>query len=70
MKTDKKTRSLIKACTWRVAATLTTFVIAFFVTKSVHFAVSISIIEVISKLILYYVHERIWQFSNLWQVKK
>jgi len=69
MKTDKKIRSIIKALSWRFWATITTFIISYFVTGNVIFAASISLIEVVSKLILYYFHERIWQFVHLWQVK-
>jgi uncharacterized membrane protein len=69
MKTDKQMRSIVKAFSWRMLATLTTFVISFIVTHSINFAFSISIIEVFSKLLLYYLHERSWQYLSFWQYK-
>jgi uncharacterized membrane protein len=69
MKTDKKLRSICKALSWRTLATMATFIISFLVTHNVHFAFSISIVEVISKLFLYYIHERLWQYLNIWQYR-
>ncbi|MGD9107950.1 MAG: DUF2061 domain-containing protein [Gammaproteobacteria bacterium] len=64
---DKRLRSITKALSWRILATMTTFAISFFVTRSVVFATSISMIEVVAKIILYYFHERAWQFFDFWQ---
>jgi len=69
VKTDKKIRSICKALSWRILATITTFLISFIVTHSIRFAFSISVIEVLSKLILYYFHERFWQYLNVWQYR-
>ncbi len=54
-------RSLLKALSWRVVATITTGIIAYFVTGEVMVAVVISGIEFASKFIIYYLHERAWQ---------
>jgi adenylylsulfate kinase len=67
MKIDKRFRSITKALSWRTFATMTTFIISYFVTGRISFAISISVIEVFSKLILYYFHERVWQFIDLGQ---
>ncbi len=64
MNTDKKFRSVIKALSWRFFATSTTFIISYFVTGSVGFAASISGIEIFAKILLYYLHERVWQFID------
>ncbi len=64
MNTDKKFRSVVKALSWRFFATSATFIISYFVTGSVGFAMSISLIEVIAKLLLYYLHERVWQLID------
>ncbi|NBB88168.1 MAG: DUF2061 domain-containing protein [Bacteroidetes bacterium] len=55
-------RSLLKGVSWRVLGTLDTMVISYFITGNLTFAVSIGSIEVITKLVLYYFHERIWQW--------
>jgi len=46
--------------TWRVTASLTTFIIAWVLTGDLLIAVSIGSIEAIAKIFLYYFHERIW----------
>jgi uncharacterized membrane protein len=53
-------RSFIKAVSWRTVGTLDTFVISFFVTGKVSIAGSIASIEVITKILIYYLHERVW----------
>ena len=54
------TRSLLKAISWRVVATLTTAAIAFAVTGEVMAAVLIGGSEFFIKLAIYYIHERLW----------
>ena len=53
-------RSIAKAVTWRVMASLDTFVISFIVTGRVGIAGSIAGIEMLTKIAFYYLHERIW----------
>ena len=55
-----KKRSFLKTLTWRCLATTDTFVLSFFVTGNLAFAGSIASIEVLTKLVLYYWHERTW----------
>lgn len=63
-------RSILKAVSWRVFATSTTFLIAYFVTGKVSFATSIAGVEFISKMVIYYVHERVWQLLPRGSVRK
>ncbi|WP_236976249.1 DUF2061 domain-containing protein [Membranihabitans maritimus] len=58
---ESHVRSFIKGVTWRVLGTLDTMIISYFITGNWKFALSIGGIEVFSKLILYYLHERAWQ---------
>ena len=53
-------RSLAKSVTWRTMGSLDTFVISFIITGRVAIAVSIAGTEVLTKFVLYYLHERIW----------
>jgi len=53
-------RSIAKAVTWRLMASLDTFVISFLVTGRVGIAGSIAGIEMLTKIAFYYLHERIW----------
>ena len=60
MSADLKKRTLAKTMTWRVTASLTTFLIAWILTGDLLIGVSIGSIEAIAKIFLYYYHERIW----------
>ncbi len=53
-------RSTIKTATWRIIASLDTTLLAWFFTGNLGTAVSIGGLEVITKLILYFFHERVW----------
>jgi len=57
---NSRTRSLVKALTWRVTATLTTAMIAYIVTGQLSTAIVIGSVEFILKFIIYYAHERAW----------
>ena len=57
------TRTTTKTATWRTLASLDTMVLAWFFTGNIATAVSIGGLEGITKLILYFFHERIW--SNI-----
>jgi uncharacterized membrane protein len=57
-------RSLAKTVTWRLFATLDTFVISALVTGSLGWAGSIVGIEVMTKMTLYFVHERAWEWTG------
>ena len=53
-------RSLVKTISWRVVGTLDTILISFLITGAIRMAFSIGAIELITKLILYFFHERAW----------
>jgi len=53
-------RSISKAVCWRILASLDTFAITLLVTRNFMWAGSIASIESISKVVLYYLHERAW----------
>lgn len=55
-----RARSLAKSLTWRATAGIDTFIIAYVVTGSVTWAGSILGIEAITKIFIYYLHERAW----------
>lgn len=54
--------SLCKALSWRFIATMTTICISYWVTGRVDIAMMIGGVEVIAKIIIYYMHERAWHF--------
>ena len=55
-----KRRSLVKAITWRTIGTLDTIIISYILTGEIAIAVSIGGIEIFTKMILYFFHERMW----------
>ena len=52
---------LIKSIGYRIFGTLATIVISFIFTGSLKISVSIGFFEVISKIILYFVYDKIWE---------
>ena len=57
---DGHLRSFVKAASWRVTGTVDTFVLGFLFTGSLKLAGSIASTEVVTKLGLFYLHERAW----------
>jgi uncharacterized membrane protein len=57
---DSHFRSLVKAVSWRITGSIDTFVLSFIFTGSVKLAGSIAGAEAVTKMILYYLHERAW----------
>ncbi len=53
-------RSMVKAASWRATGTIDTFILGYVFTGSVKVAGSIATTEVITKLGLFYLHERAW----------
>lgn len=55
-----KRRHLAKAITWRICATTITILITIIVTGNVKIGLIVGPIDVVIKLVLYYIHERCW----------
>ena len=53
-------RSIVKAVSWRIIATLATFLVAYLFTKEVILSMSIGFGDAIIKMGAYYSHERLW----------
>ena len=59
------TDTFFKALTYRISSTIFTILVALFVTGDYSISIKIGFLEFIGKLIIYYLHERIWiYFSN------
>lgn len=58
---ESRLRSLIKGITWRVLGTMDTLVLSYLITGEKKAAFSIAGFELVTKFILYYIHERAWQ---------
>jgi uncharacterized membrane protein len=60
-----KRRHILKTITWRIIGTLDTMVLSWIITGNWKWGVAIGGVELITKMVLYYLHERAWyRFSN------
>ncbi|WP_411030216.1 DUF2061 domain-containing protein [Spongiimicrobium sp. 3-5] len=59
-RTEKPKRSIAKSISWRVIGTLDTILISWIVTGTLSVAFSIGIVELFTKMALYFFHERLW----------
>ena len=57
---DTNARSLVKAASWRLVGTLDTILLSFLITGNSITAFSVGVSEIITKTLLYYLHERAW----------
>ena len=55
-----KGRHILKTLTWRIIGTIDTIVLSWLITGSLTLGFSIGGVEVVTKMILYYFHERVW----------
>ncbi len=67
---EKAYRSVAKTISWRTLGTLDTMIISYFVTGNLIMAASIGSIEVVTKMILYYFHERAWNKISFGRIKE
>jgi uncharacterized membrane protein len=67
---EKSSRSIVKTISWRMLGTIDTIIISWIVVGNLNFAVTIGGIELFTKMILYYFHERAWNRSNFGRVKQ
>lgn len=60
--TETHARSLAKAISWRATGSLDTFIVAFVITGSPKIAGSVAVTEILTKILIYYCHERVWSW--------
>jgi len=66
---EKHYRSVVKAISWRTVGTLDTIIVSYFVTGNLVMAASIGTIEVLTKIAIYYCHERVWNRLSFGKIK-
>lgn len=66
---EKPYRSIVKAISWRTVGTIDTIIVSYFITGNLIMAASIGSIEVVTKMALYYFHERAWNKLSFGRVK-
>ena len=57
---ESHVRTIMKALSWRLVATVVTFSVAWFITGKLTLAAEISVADTLIKLGGYYFHERLW----------
>ncbi|WP_435624790.1 DUF2061 domain-containing protein [Flagellimonas sp.] len=57
---EKPKRSIAKSISWRIVGTLDTVLISWIITGTFSLAFSIGMVELVTKMVLYFFHERIW----------
>jgi uncharacterized membrane protein len=70
---DKHYRSLLKAVSWRCTGSVDTMLISYLITGKIKWALTISGVELFTKVGLFYAHERIWEklpFGRVPEAKK
>ena len=63
-------RHIMKTMTWRVIGTIDTIIIGWIISGDPLIGLSIGSVEIITKMILYFIHERIWYKINFGVKKK
>lgn len=59
-KSERPVRSVVKAISWRVIGTIDTLIISYLLTNEVAIAASIASVDFVTKMVLYFFHERAW----------
>lgn len=67
---ETHTRSILKAASWRVIATVITFFTAWLLTGTVDVAMKIGLLDTIIKMGAYYMHERGWNNLQFGKIKQ
>lgn len=62
---ERPIRSLAKAVSWRITGSLDTMLLSWFFTGDLGIAAAIGLTEVLTKMVLYYGHERAWNRISL-----
>ena len=63
-------RHIAKTVTWRFIGTIDTMVLSWFISGDLTLALKIGVFELISKMVLYYFHERLWFKSSIVNTNK
>ena len=67
---ESQLRSILKAITYRITGTITTGLITYFVTGELLLALAVGGVEPFVKIVVYYVHERLWQRVPIGTVRR
>ena len=66
----KKSRSFAKALSYRIWGTLSSFIVAYVITKNATISGAIAFWETVVKIFIYYAHERGWNKISWGRINK
>lgn len=66
---DTKLRTFLKTVSWRITATSTTVLIVYLFTGQIDTAIEVGLMEMVAKMLFYYVHERWWDSLKFGRVE-
>lgn len=66
----ERKRHIAKTITWRIVGTIDTIILSCIITGNLKIGMAIGGVEVITKMILYYLHERTWYKYIKYGLKK
>jgi adenylylsulfate kinase len=58
---ETRTISLLKAISYRILGSLTTFLGCYLFTGKVFMSMGVSVFDFVAKIVLFYAHERAWE---------
>jgi len=67
---ETQKRSIAKTVSWRLLGSLDTFLITYFITGEAKIGAFVATAEVLTKIVLYYFHERCWSHIRWGMSKK
>ena len=76
MRKESRLRSILKAISWRIIASGTTFLLAYFVFREtgcedvLKKSSIVAGLELVIKIVIYYVHERLWLMAPYGAIRR
>lgn len=62
---ESNVRSVVKMISWRGSGTIATMIIVYVLTGQLKVATIVGVFEAVTKMALYYIHERVWNKVNI-----
>lgn len=69
MMKDSNLRSFVKGVSWRLVGSIDTFLLGWIIFDNIESASKIAVLELATKILLYFLHERIWNVIPLGRKK-
>jgi uncharacterized membrane protein len=66
---EMRKRTILKTITFRIIATITTMILILIFTGNLALAGAVGSIDMVAKIVIYYIHERVWNKTK-WGMRK